>query len=762
MQQLICRGVQGSIEGVSPLLAPLLLARGVDTPEKAQAFLHPSESDLNDPFLMPDMQRACEMIRTAIARRTPIAVYGDYDCDGVCASVIMLETLRGMGADVRSYIPSRKEEGYGLNEAAVSRLAQHCGLMITVDCGVTAVQEIALAKRLGMQVILTDHHTLPQTLPEADAVLHPCVGEYPCRELCGAGVAYKLACALSGKPILPCLELAGLATIADMVPLLGENRALAALGLRAMRDTQRVGLRALMHTAGIEENTPVGGMQAGFLLAPRINACGRMDTADIALNLLTTANAARAAALAGEADALNTRRKSIEQRIVEQAEEQVRTMDLCRLRAIVVCGEGWESGVVGLVAGRLAERYGYPAVALSCEGDMCVGSARSASGVDLYQALADCGDIFVRFGGHKQAAGLSIAAQDIETLRERLSAAVAKQLNGRVPMPEKSYDAVITLPEITLDRIDELKQLEPFGMGNPAPVYLLRDADVLSARAVGATGAHLKLTIAQQDTMMDAIAFQMGQKAGVLQGMTELVVTPEQNSFRGKITPQCRVEAIGRAATHFAIRANEEALAILQEFDRFCRIDKDCPLPETVMLDALDVPAQGTLLLCRTAQTANALSTRFDWLDAAQDGGVEPRAYSTVWLCSKLVRRGPYRRVVLCDGMLCPQEITCLRELYPEAEILCAPQSEALRGHRAQLKFSVEDMRSLYRALRAGSRMDLSDPRQCAMAHVLQSMQLLTLHPAPQLLPMQKRDPMQDPLYCLILNGGNDHNGNRL
>lgn len=755
MQQLICRGAQGEIPGISPLLAPLLIARGADTYEKAQAFLHPSERDLNDPFLMPDMRAACDMVRAAIARRTPIAVYGDYDCDGVCASVIMLEALRSLGADARSYIPSRKDEGYGLNEAAVRRLAEHCGLLITVDCGVTAVQEIALAKSLGMQVILTDHHTLPAELPQADAALHPQLGDYPCRDLCGAGIAYKLACALTGKKILPSLELAGLATIADMVPLLGENRALAALGLRAMRQTARPGLRALMQTAGMQESADIGGMQAAFLLAPRINACGRMDTADIALNLLSTGNAARAAALAAEADALNTRRKAVEQRIVEEADAQVREMDLCRLRAIVVQGEGWESGVVGLVAGRLAERYGYPTVALSRDGEACVGSARSASGVDLYQALCDCGDIFTRFGGHKQAAGLSIRAEDADTLRERLSQAVEKQLNGRVPMPESRYDAEITLPEITLDMIEELKSLEPFGKGNPAPVYLLRNADVLSARAVGATGAHLKLTLSQNGAMMDGIAFQMGDRAGVLQGATELVITPEQNSFCGKVTPQCRVEALGRATARFLPRPDEEALALLQEFDRFCRIHKDCPQPAPAQMEAMTVAPQGTLLLCRTADTANALCARFPDLDAAQDGGVEPRAYSAVWLCRRLKRRGPYRRVILCDGALCPQEIACLAEMYPEAEILSAPQSPALRARLAQLQFDVNALRDCYRTLRAGQKINVLNPRECAMAYVLQSMELITLQPAPQLLPMRKASPTEDPLYRLILNGGN-------
>ena len=762
MLNLICRGAKGDIPGISPVLAPLLIARGADTYEKAQAFLHPSEGDLNDPFLMPDMHAACTLIRTAIARRIPIAVYGDYDCDGVCATAILLETLRSLGADVRSYIPSRKEEGYGLNEAAVQRLAEHCGLMITVDCGVTAVKEITLAKSLGMQVILTDHHTMPDQMPPADAVLHPQLGGYPCAQLCGAGVAYKLSCALTGKNVLPSLELAGLATIADMVPLLGENRALAALGLRAMRKTQRPGLRALMQTAGMKEDAEIGGMQAGFLLAPRINACGRMDTADIALNLLSTKNAARAAALAAETDTLNARRKTIEQRILEEAESQVRAMDLCSLRAIVVQGEGWESGVVGLVAGRLAERYGYPTVALSQDGDVCVGSARSASGVDLYQALSTCADLFIRFGGHKQAAGLTIRTEDTENLRMRLSRAVEAQLAGRIPMPESVYDAEITLPEITLDMIDELRQLEPFGMGNPAPVYLLRQAEVLSARAVGATGAHLKLTLSQNGTLMDGIAFQMGDRAGILQGETEMVITPEQNSFRGKVTPQCRVQALGRASAHFSPRPQEEALALLQEFDRFCRIDKACPQPQPVDADSLQAEPQGTLLLCRTADTANALSARFADLDAQQDGGEEPRAYSTVWLCTRLKCKGPYRKIVLCDGLLCPQEAAALAALYPQAALFAMPQSAALRARIADLRFDIDTLRNLYRALRSGEKINTSDPRECAMAYVLQSMGLLTLQPAVQLLPMRKCSPTDDPLYRLILNGGNENHGNCL
>ena len=233
------------------------------------------------------------------------------------------------------------------------------------------------------------------------------------------------------------------------------------------------------------------------------------------------------------------------------------------------------------------------------------------------------------------------------------------------------------------------------------------------------------------------------------------MITPEQNSFRGKVTPQCRVQALGRASARFLTRPDEEALSLLQEFERFCRIDKDCPQPAPVRPDGMTIAPQGTLLLCRTADTANALCARFPDLDAAQDGGTEPRAYSAVWLCRRLKRRGPYRRVILCDGMLCRQEIACLAELYPEAEILSAPQSSALRERLGRLKFDVDALRDYYRALRAGQKPNVLDPRECAMAYVLQSMELLTLQPAPQLLPMRKSSPMEDSLYRLILNGGN-------
>lgn len=747
MHRFTFRGAKGSIPGVSDILAPLLIARGADTPEAAQSFLYPAESDLADPFLIQGMERACALIRDAIAAHAPIVVYGDYDCDGVCASALLWETLRDLGAQARVYIPDRQAEGYGLNAVAIRGLARAGGLLITVDCGVTGQTEIALAQELGMRVIVTDHHTLPDPLPGADALLHPTLGDFPCKNLCGAGLAYKLCCALTGQQILPCLELAGLATVADMVPLLGENRTLAALGLKMMRQTARPGLRALLRVAGLDGQEEISGTQAAFLLAPRINACGRMASARIALELLTSRDTERADELADEAERLNARRRNIEQHILEEAEEQVRAMDLCRLRAIVVSGENWESGVVGLVAGRLAERYGYPAVALSKQGEKSVGSARSACGVDLYQALCGCGDLFERFGGHKQAAGLTIKSDLTDELRERLSQAVETQLQGRALMPETAYDGELTLEEINLAMIDELHRLEPCGMGNPAPVFLVRDAQVLAARAVGADGAHLKLTLLQGDTLMDAIAFGMGQRAGMLTGACDLAITPVSNTFRGKTSAECRVEAIGAAQACFRSDKTAEMKAVLQEFSRFWRNNKGYAVNSVAKIPA-PAGTQGTLYLCRSAETAQRVAAAYPDLDVLAGAKADPRAYNALWYCGELAARGPYRRVVLCDGLLCPQEAGILHELYPQAELMALPESGAMRACREGLRFSVDELRMLYRALRAGRQPDMQDARTAAMAQVLMALELIS--PELQLLPMRKCDPAAHPLYRLI------------
>lgn len=756
MHRFICRGKDGRIPGIPDHIARLLIARGADTTEKAQAFLHPSARSLHDPMQLFGIDAALPMIKDAVSRHAPIVIYGDYDCDGVCATTILVETLTRLHAQVRAYIPHRKTEGYGLNEQAVRTLSQKGGLMITVDCGITSVHEVAVAKELGMQVIVTDHHTPQEEMPPADAIVHAALGDYPCKTLCGAGTAWKMACALEGRIVYESLDLAALATIADMVPLLEENRVIAALGLKEMEKPTHPGLHALLRIAGIEPGSAISGTQAAFQLAPRINACGRMDTAMIALELLLTRDFSKAEMLANTADKLNAQRKNVEQRIFDMADEQVQQMNLCDDRAIIVEGENWESGVVGLAAGRLAERYGYPSVALSRDGDICVGSARSASGVDLYQALYDCRDLFVRFGGHKQAAGLTIEEKNIPAFREQLSAAVRRQLGDRIPMPETVYDSELTLQEVTVPFIESLSALEPFGMQNPAPVYLLKGAEVLAARAVGADMSHLKLLLSQEGTQRDAIAFHMGSRAGVIHGQSDMAVTPVVNAFRGKVSAECRVEAVGRSQTRFNPDKDHESNALLQELHALCRINYSySPIDILPFSEGeFQEETQGTLLLCRTAETANRLCKIYPHFDALKSDAVEPRAYNAVWLCEKAIRRGPYKRVALCDGLICPQEAAHIRALYPDAQIYAAAQTQAIRDCFAALRCTVDELRNAYRALRAGKSLDLTIPHENAIAHILASMELISLTPAPQLLPMQKKSPEDDPLYQLILKEG--------
>ena len=387
-------------------------------------------------------------------------------------------------------------------------------------------------------------------------------------------------------------------------------------------------------------------------------------------------------------------------------------------------------------------------MALSRDGDTCVGSARSACGVDLYLALSSCGDLFSRFGGHKQAAGLTMAAEHIDSFRKRLSDAVAMQLQGRPLMPETAYDAVLPLTGITLELIEQIGRLEPFGTGNPAPVFLLKDVDVVSARAVGAEGAHLKLTLSQDGSILDAIAFRMGSRAGPLRGLCDLAVTPTANVFGGRTSAECRVEAVGSAEARFITDEKAEARAILQEFDSFCRINKFSGAYETADQPPAPESAQGTLYLCRTAETAARIAALFPGLDIPDGTRRDPRAYNGLWLCGELRCLGPYDRIVLCDGLLDVREAERLRALYPQARIIALPRSAPLLRRLETLRFSVDDMRALYVALRGGKRPDRSQPQTEAMLRVLQSMELIG--PMNELLPMRRSDPQCDPLYRLI------------
>lgn len=407
--------------GTLPLrMSNLLRYRGVSTPEEAERFLHPRLTDLLDPLTMPGMEKAVSIIRQAVREQWGITIYGDYDVDGICATSIMLETLRDLGAQhVRPYIPSRHEEGYGLNADAIELLAKESRLLLTVDCGITNLDEVALAKKRGMTVIVTDHHQLAEKLPEADAVLNPLIEPYAFKRLCGAGVALKITQALLGMDgVEKRIDLAALATVADIVPLMEENRVIVREGMMRMGTSARPGLKKLMELAQVSQ--PVNTGHLGFRLAPRLNAGGRLETAEQCVKLLTTKDEAEATAIATHLNGLNQERQAMEKQIVEQAISAIPAQVNFRTDfAIVILGQEWNNGVIGLAAGRICEKYHFPTIVLSQHGDLAVGSCRSIPGVDIHQMLTACkalyqaeghGQLFERFGGHSQAAGLTIRA----------------------------------------------------------------------------------------------------------------------------------------------------------------------------------------------------------------------------------------------------------------------------------------------------------------------------------------------------------------
>ena len=535
----------------SDLLTALLRLRGIDTEDAAERFLNPSLEDLHDPFLLPGMREAVELLRAAAANGDPVLVWGDYDADGVCAASILAETLREEGVRAEIRLPSRHTEGYGLNEAGIREAAETCRLLVTVDCGISAAGEIALARSLGMRVIVTDHHALPPVLPEADALVHPLLGGYPCPHLCGAGVALKICQALQGLPgVEKRLDLAAVATVADVVPLLDENRVIVREGLRRLENTPRPGLKALLASAGLSR--PYTSDHLAFRIGPRLNAAGRLEDAAPAAELLLTRDPVRGKALAEKLEELNTRRQGEERAMTAQAVRQAEAQpDFAAACALVVAGD-WNPGLVGLTAGRLCEKYYRPAVALSLRGDTAVGSCRSIPGVNIFEMLQRCGDLLLRFGGHAQAAGLTLRTEDIGAFRERLSAAVRDACSADVFRREMVYDLEVPFRFWNEETFASLSRLEPTGCGNPAPVFRLSGAAVQTLRRVGRDLSHLQLTLLdRENTFVKGVAFSQGDLADRPWTDADLLYKPTLNEFRGRRTIEAQVFAMEDPSVSF-------------------------------------------------------------------------------------------------------------------------------------------------------------------------------------------------------------------
>jgi single-stranded-DNA-specific exonuclease len=535
--------------GLSEITASVLVRRGYADPESARRFLE-AELPGHDPFLLGDMAVAVERIRAAVDAGTRICVHGDYDVDGICATALAVLVLRELGADVVWHLPSRFEEGYGVSSETLAKLAEDgIGLVLTVDCGITAVEEVAEAKALGLEVIVTDHHRPGETLP-ACPIVATRPSSYPFPELCGTGVVRKLGEALLGPdhPTLKRhLDLVALATIADVVPLVDENRALAAAGLRALACSRRPGLQALMRSAGVDPAAVEAGA-VGFRLAPRINAAGRLCRPDIALQLMLTEDTEEAKRLAAELEDLNRERQAVEDRILREATKLVDAMPETqrRRRGYVLASEEWHEGVIGIVASRIVERFHRPVVLVAGAQDEWKGSGRSIAHFDLHGALAACSEHLVRFGGHRAAAGLSIDPANVEAFAEAFAAHADATLAEEDLHPVTVVDAIVSAEDLTLPLAQELDRLAPFGLGNPDVTLLVPATQPVDPATVG-EGKHLRFRVRQQGRDAgSAIAFGQGSQLDRLRavGLFDVVCRLKENHWNGTVAPQLVVRRL--------------------------------------------------------------------------------------------------------------------------------------------------------------------------------------------------------------------------
>ncbi|MFC0270126.1 single-stranded-DNA-specific exonuclease RecJ [Metabacillus herbersteinensis] len=527
---------------ITPLVASLLVKRGYTSVEAASEFLKIEEQTFHDPYLLKDMDIAVQRINDAIKQSERILVYGDYDADGVSSTTVLLTTLQKLGADVDYYIPNRFSEGYGPNETAFRKAHENkVNLIITVDTGISAVHEASIAKELGVDLIITDHHEPGPVLPDALAILHPKQSgcSYPFKDLAGVGVALKLAHALLGEIPKELLELAAIGTIADLVPLHGENRLIARRGIQQLKETKRIGLRALLKVAGSNQSE-VNEETIGFALAPRINAVGRLQSADPAVDLLMTELEEEAFEIANGIDLLNKERQKNVSTITEEAIEEVeKSFPISENSVLVIAKEGWNPGVVGIVASKLVEKYYRPTIILCIDNDKGIakGSARSIAGFDLFESLSECRDILPHFGGHPMAAGMTLNMEHVDELRSRLIKIADSTMTQEDFTPITTVDVRCSLEEVTVQSIEEMHLLAPFGMSNPKPVVLIEDVTLGNVRKIGTNQNHLKMVLEVEGTSIDCVGFGYGyvhdelSPATTLSAIGQLSIN-EWNNFR--------------------------------------------------------------------------------------------------------------------------------------------------------------------------------------------------------------------------------------
>jgi len=792
MQRLIQRGGASAQwvrpEGMSALVHGLLMQRGVQSAQEAEAFLHPEAVHLHDPYLLPGMEAAVRRILRARDNGERVCVFGDYDVDGVSASSLLSMYLRSLDISVRTYIPSRHEEGYGLNARAVTDIASEASLLVTVDCGISCSEEVRLAQSLGMDVIVTDHHRPGDRLPEC-ITINPLLGEYPFPFLCGAGVALKLVMALgaalereAGDASVPAgwgaaqeyVDLAALATVADLVSLTGENRVIVSLGLKRINENPRLGVRALIRAAGLEGKSISAG-SVGFQLAPRLNASGRLGDAGRAMELLTAQDEFTAETIAHQLEDENTARRACEQKIVDEALSQMDSYDLLDHRIIVLKGTGWNSGVIGLAASRLVSKYAYPVVLLAEKDGVCTGSCRSIPGVDIFAALSSCADLFVKFGGHRQAAGLTIESDKVEELILRLDDYLLENVHPDEYIPGIEYDLQQELSEVTSEAVGQMELLQPTGFGNPSPVLLSR-VSVESARAVGREGTHLQMKLSDGQTGLSAICFGEGARAGELAGEErDMLYAPQFNIWRDRISVQCDVKNILENSAQAVFTRFDEKYSrylrtylteILYNIELNSRTGSSERIGRDILKEWLLSAPQGTAIVVSCREGARSLRAflREENLERRVDVHIgrwsaDRRAFNSVFLCPTGEANVRYERVVLWDapqeafGHLPQGELYGMCE-YPSGDWMdVLPDVKRLR----EIFVAVRGLTRLGTVIRmSGTDIDNEAARAAggnwieaaAALAVLRSMQLI----GPErerlyMLPVRKADPSGDPLW---------------
>jgi len=721
--------------GVHPIVAEILINRGMNDLRKIQNFFTATLSDLHDPFLLHDMKAAVERILAALVNNEKITVYGDYDVDGVTSTSILMLFLKSKGANVDFYIPSRHTEGYGLNTNAVKKIADEgSSLLITVDCGITAVEETEYAKQRGLDVIITDHHECGTTLPHALAVINPKRDDqnYPFPFLAGVGVTAKLIHALGGvEAVSNYLDIIAVGTVADLVPIVDENRILVKYGLKKLNEEPCMGLEQLIKASGYHGKELDSGTIA-FGLAPRMNAGGRIGHSGRSVILLTTDDTAKAVEIACELNQENQQRQEIENEILRQALEKLQEqVSLSTEKAVVLYDEAWHPGVIGIVASRLVERLYRPVIILSKDGENACGSGRSIPGVNLFEALSSCSDLFQRFGGHEQAAGLTLPIENIAAFRSRLNEYLNKHYTPFTFIPTLPYDVNIEVDQINISLIEQLAALQPFGMGNPSPVFCLSQVKLEGARTVGKDASHLKIGIHGNTQVVDGIGYRMGYKLPQISrdSSYDMLVNLEISEWNGTRKPQCNIKSLKTNISYKnmmqLIEKSEEKFfrAFLEQIiynnhvsiNHLCNVHfTDCPnIAWHIMNEAIKDSIQGSMILVHTARGLQRLINYFksenvlEYMKLCFNAPDEdPFAYNVVVAAPNIskIDFSPYDRIILYDGFLC---IEYIHEIMQKAKgkemwiFFGEVEIDAIRALLKDIRLDREELGKYYRFYRS-------------------------------------------------------------